>query len=90
VHLTPIEESLMQFLIDHLGELCDRRMLSQAGWPDYASPDQVTDKQYSEAMRLLKKKVNQIAPNALENVPRKGYRLQAPPLGGVSGSENGG
>ena len=77
ITLSRIPERLLKCLIQNNGELCDRVMLINAGWPD-EEPSGVSEKTFHAHIGILKKQLDKVAPGWLENERGRGYRLRKP------------
>jgi len=77
VKLTPQEDRLLAYLLEHPGEVCDKDALAEAIWPDEVRVEGIRDDRLAQLVRRLREKVepDPHAPRYIVPVWGRGYRL---------------
>jgi len=75
IQLTPTEFSVLDYLVEHAGQLVTHRQLLDAVWPHTAIEPQVVKSRIFHLRRLLEDDPKQ--PHFIETVQRRGYRFVA-------------
>lgn len=77
VHLRPQASRLLQFLLEHAGEVVPRERLYEAVWGSQAVVD--FESGLAALMRELRQAIREVGgpDDAIETVPRRGYRIDA-------------
>lgn len=77
VELTPQEDKLLAYLLEHPGEVCDKDALAEAVWPDQVRVNGIRDDRLAQLVRRLRDKVESDphTPRYIVPVWGRGYRL---------------
>jgi DNA-binding winged helix-turn-helix (wHTH) protein len=77
VELTPQEDKLLAYLLEHPGEVCDKDALAEAVWPDDVRVEGIRDDRLAQLVRRLRDKVepDPHLPRYIVPVWGRGYRL---------------
>ncbi|MEW5956347.1 MAG: winged helix-turn-helix domain-containing protein [Chloroflexota bacterium] len=80
VELTPQEDRLLSFFLEHTGEACEKDTLIEAVWPGEASVEGVSDDRLAQLITRLRKKIEPDPgqPIYIQTVRGWGYRLVQP------------
>jgi DNA-binding winged helix-turn-helix (wHTH) protein len=80
IELTPSEDRLLSFLLEHPGEICQKDTLIHAVWPhDYVGQG-ISDERLAQLIKRLRDKIepNPVEPMYIQTVRGRGYRLVQP------------
>ena len=77
VELTPQEDKLLAYLLEHPGEVCDKDALAEAVWPEQVRVNGIRDDRLAQLVRRLRDKVepDPHSPRYIMPVWGRGYRL---------------
>ena len=77
VELTPQEDKLLAYLLEHPGEVCDKDALAEAVWPEQVRVNGIRDDRLAQLVRRLRDKVepDPHSPRYIVPVWGRGYRL---------------
>ncbi|NJN95600.1 MAG: winged helix-turn-helix transcriptional regulator [Anaerolineales bacterium] len=80
VELTPSEDRLLSFLLEHPGEVCQKDTLIYAVWPNDHLAVGISDERLAQLVKRLRDKIepNPTDPLYIQTVRGRGYRLVQP------------
>lgn len=80
VELTPSEDRLLSFLLEHPGEICQKDTLIYAVWPNDYQAAGISDERLAQLVKRLRDKIepNPTDPLYIQTVRGRGYRLVQP------------
>ncbi len=80
VELTPSEDRLLSFLLEHPGEICQKDTLIYAVWPSDYQAAGISDERLAQLVKRLRDKIepNPTDPLYIQTVRGRGYRLMQP------------
>ncbi|MBE7475092.1 MAG: hypothetical protein DPW09_05630 [Anaerolineae bacterium] len=80
VELTPSEDRLLSFLLEHPGEICQKDTLIYAVWPNDYQAAGISDERLAQLVKRLRDKIEPTPtdPLYIQTVRGRGYRLVQP------------
>lgn len=80
IELTPSEDRLLSFLLEHPGEICQKDTLIYAVWPSDYQAVGISDERLAQLVKRLRDKIepNPTDPLYIQTVRGRGYRLVQP------------
>lgn len=80
IELTPSEDRLLSFLLEHPGEICQKDTLIYAVWPNDYQAAGISDERLAQLVKRLRDKIepNPTDPLYIQTVRGRGYRLVQP------------
>lgn len=80
IELTPSEDRLLSFLLEHPGEVCQKDTLIYAVWPNDYQAVGISDERLAQLVKRLRDKIepNPTDPLYIQTVRGRGYRLVQP------------